>query len=753
MKTIEKTQDYSSLTKYIASASAVSMSTLGGAFLGGLPGAVIGMTTSLFDEFLLSKDKVSKHYFTESAFFSGATLIPAASLLSSFLHGENSSLKGFYQATAAILGIATSYFTSDFLDYRNKLELPFTSLQCINQFFDANRTLSFEELEKLKEAFSESYQNGFKRLYQDAKTLYQNPFIYHSSANLGLEVLGTALNQLIQLQLVSYTGDLIFSSLLGDKTLSTEEMYSKAMAALGVFLMKDVLDYFIDKQKSANFREVYKALVKEFSAVLLQKENTQKILADEKARESLAQMPGDLFDLLFQGVYQLNPILISSVNAFSSLYLLGHLSSREASPLNGTAPMLHLAPYLFFMLPAQWALAQMAQEGSENEQKFRDAQDKNWNARFDLISNLSRIQLRDAAGFAQYKFCEGLSTESELITKRYHIRSKESSFKKIGDIINKAIDFGYLGSWVLLKKLDLKSFFLLKQSLSTLRGFFSSGLQFQFDNKELEIKKNRIQHFFDVLAKNQPETLLRTNNDQKKIIFKDYSLFLGEEKLIHIDHFEFEAGKRYAIMGKSGCGKSTLLTDLKMGLNGKLSSSGELSIGLNEEGKEFKTVFIDQNLYLPVDTPLLEVIYFPKILKDLNEKELQSLKSFALQLFDELAIDQLSSSEGESKESLSSKLMSSEFKLSGGQSKKIAVIQAILMNPDVLIMDETFTGLDANSLDKVQKTIQRYLPKALVLSIDHHAKENNQNLFYDTVVSFQKEGLEKEPCISSEVKL
>ncbi|MCH9633619.1 MAG: hypothetical protein S4CHLAM7_03500 [Chlamydiae bacterium] len=92
------------------------------------------------------------------------------------------------------------------------------------------------------------------------------------------------------------------------------------------------------------------------------------------------------------------------------------------------------------------------------------------------------------------------------------------------------------------------------------------------------------------------------------------------------------------------------------------------------------------------------------------------------------------SSDNES--TLAAKLDSEEVQLSGGQCKKIGIIQAILAQPDLLIMDETFTGLDQNSLIKCQKALKKYLPNCLFLVVDHHIEDNNFDQFYDFEVNF-----------------
>jgi ABC-type Mn2+/Zn2+ transport system ATPase subunit len=74
--------------------------------------------------------------------------------------------------------------------------------------------------------------------------------------------------------------------------------------------------------------------------------------------------------------------------------------------------------------------------------------------------------------------------------------------------------------------------------------------------------------------------------------------------------------------------------------------------------------------------------------------------------------------------------------LSGGQAKKIAIIQAIVNKADIYILDETFTGLDKESLMNVQFILKSMIENATFLIVDHHAQDNNYNNFYDSEVHF-----------------
>jgi len=161
---------------------------------------------------------------------------------------------------------------------------------------------------------------------------------------------------------------------------------------------------------------------------------------------------------------------------------------------------------------------------------------------------------------------------------------------------------------------------------------------------------------------------------------------------------EIAPGDHLAILGANGSGKSTLLRIL----NGLLfASSGrvcflgqelsESNLGRPVFRQEFRRsvgfVFQNADAQLFNATVLEEVAFGPRQL-GLEETEIQSRVHDVLTF---LGIEHLSERP--------------PFRLSGGEKRKVAIASVLSMNPDVLIFDEPFLGLDPRSQSWLIQTI------------------------------------------------
>jgi cobalt/nickel transport system ATP-binding protein len=144
--------------------------------------------------------------------------------------------------------------------------------------------------------------------------------------------------------------------------------------------------------------------------------------------------------------------------------------------------------------------------------------------------------------------------------------------------------------------------------------------------------------------------------------------------------FIVNRGERVCILGANGCGKTTLLKHL---LGVLVPRDGSVKVFDLDPGKEYKKIREKIGVVMQdVDEQILGPTVFDDILFAPLNYGLEKTRAEALarDVIGRLNI-----------ESLQGKIV---HYLSGGEKKKVALAGALVMEPELLILDEPFTGLD-----------------------------------------------------------
>lgn len=158
-------------------------------------------------------------------------------------------------------------------------------------------------------------------------------------------------------------------------------------------------------------------------------------------------------------------------------------------------------------------------------------------------------------------------------------------------------------------------------------------------------------------------------------IVSEITKFYGEKRVLENFSYDFQPGGFYALVGESGAGKTTLLRIL-LGLT--TPDSGTLPQGLR-----YSAVF-QENRLLPNRTAVENL--FPILPK---AERGEPARRFLAQILPE---DRLS--------------LPVEA-LSGGMQRRVAIARAMAAQSDFVILDEPFTGLDAETADSVAAFLLR----------------------------------------------
>lgn len=177
------------------------------------------------------------------------------------------------------------------------------------------------------------------------------------------------------------------------------------------------------------------------------------------------------------------------------------------------------------------------------------------------------------------------------------------------------------------------------------------------------------------------------------ISLKNVSKRYGSQTVLKDFSLDIPDGARIAIMGRSGAGKTTVLR-LIMGLikpdSGEVSVPKGLKIGaVFQEDRLIETLTAEANCRLVMKKP--------------DAPEISGLLS-------KLGITP----------NLSKKPVN---ELSGGERRRVAVARAILSDPNVIILDEPFKGIDSETLPAVIGETNRAAEGKTLILVTHSAIE------------------------------
>ena len=179
---------------------------------------------------------------------------------------------------------------------------------------------------------------------------------------------------------------------------------------------------------------------------------------------------------------------------------------------------------------------------------------------------------------------------------------------------------------------------------------------------------------------------------QSALEIKDISKGFGpdwaREEIISNFSLSVEAGKLTVLVGPSGCGKSTLV-NIVAGFDSP--DSGEVNMDgarITEPSHERMVVFQETAL-IPWQTTIQNVTFGP-IMRGEDKKAIEDRGS---ELLNKVGL-------GEFKEKF-------PIQLSGGMQRRAELARAMINDPQMMIMDEPFRGLDAMSRELMQEFFVR----------------------------------------------
>jgi NitT/TauT family transport system ATP-binding protein len=180
------------------------------------------------------------------------------------------------------------------------------------------------------------------------------------------------------------------------------------------------------------------------------------------------------------------------------------------------------------------------------------------------------------------------------------------------------------------------------------------------------------------------------------------------ERLLALDHINLQVkpGEFMCIVGPSGCGKSTLL-HLIAGL--QQQTSGQILVdGHSVQGPGTDRILIFQEHGLFPWLKVGENVEFGMKMKGVSKAEREEKTQYYLRLVHL----------GKFKDSYI-------HQLSGGMRQRVAIARALATEPDVLLMDEPFAALDAQTRDLLHDELERIWSETgrTIIFVTHNVRE------------------------------
>jgi len=207
---------------------------------------------------------------------------------------------------------------------------------------------------------------------------------------------------------------------------------------------------------------------------------------------------------------------------------------------------------------------------------------------------------------------------------------------------------------------------------------------------------------------------------------KDLHVQVEEVEILHGINLIVPAGEVHAIMGPNGTGKSTLAYTL-MGhpkyhvLSGDILLNGESILGLSPEKRSQAGLFLA--FQYPVAIPGVTVANFLRTAINAHRKAVNpNDHGLPIPEFRTLMLEKMKLLDMDPK--MGGRYLNDGF--SGGEKKRVEILQMAMLEPKIAVLDETDSGLDIDALRIVSEGINTIRNEQMgILVITHYQRMLN----------------------------
>lgn len=263
--------------------------------------------------------------------------------------------------------------------------------------------------------------------------------------------------------------------------------------------------------------------------------------------------------------------------------------------------------------------------------------------------------------------------------------------------------------------------------LNILQSSCINILMFKLNLENFRVGYNRILHLFDLeiindVSDKEDFRYEKINN----IILKNVSIKYDDVYILK--NINFCIDKQFTFfVGSSGAGKSTLariISTLQDNYEGEILYNGEK---LNMKNTKLIRTIKNRIIYVSNNSKIFNCSIRENLCSDylINEVTLEKIcKDFCILDF----INSLP-------RRFDTIISPNQNNLSSGQIQRLALIRAVLLNPDFLILDEALANVDKRSLKNIINILPKYIKHIIFITHEDYNIEKSDTIYIDQYIS------------------
>lgn len=237
--------------------------------------------------------------------------------------------------------------------------------------------------------------------------------------------------------------------------------------------------------------------------------------------------------------------------------------------------------------------------------------------------------------------------------------------------------------------------------------------------KKISLNKNQKEIYLNLVKKNNDLLNNKNPNFNPKNIFEvcNFDFYYGNVHSLFNINIKIKRNKVTTFIGPSGCGKSTLLRCFNR-MNDEIPNTHhDGAIYFNDGTNLYSKKLNSSVLTTKVGMVFQKATVFPMSIYDNVAFGPRSHGILQKDILDKIVKESLIAAA--LWDEVSHKLFTPASALSGGQQQRLCIARAIALKPEVLLMDESTSGLDPIATAKIENLILELKKKYTIILVTH----------------------------------